>query len=244
MNAVTKAEAPGLPAKPALAEMPQDVADAIAQFLDPEPFGPRVRCLPAKLRERCAAAVARMDARSAPAPFATVKLWLLALSVVTFAPSGADFDVHAGAVAAACSDLPGWAFNPAAQVAALRHFAKWPAPAEVHAFLAEQIRPERDTARALRALATASPPDDSRGSTQAAGAPSAAEREAVAEQLAALRREMAGGQAAHSGRAGSANARPLSPAHLRAALEAQIGTVAPEARAALTARLAMLGSAA
>ena len=169
-----------LPSAVVLPEFPPEVRAAVAHYLA------------AALRERCAMAAAALDARDRPAPLAVVRLWLLGLTVITFAPGAGDFDLHASAVSSACADLPGWAFNAATQVAALRKFPRWPSPAEWHDWLADEIRKIRDTARALRALATASdggttgqPPDRPMTASERVS-----EAEAVAAKLEAWREEM------------------------------------------------------
>lgn len=133
------------------------VRDAVAHYLNPARGDePRVRSLPAHLRDRAGAYVASVDMR--PADAATIRRWMLPIAAaVNVTPADGDAAARAGAVALACQDLPGWVFNEDTLRAAVAEFKWWPSAAEVRALVADETREARMTIKALAALAEAPP---------------------------------------------------------------------------------------
>ncbi len=225
MNAIAQLSAynTALPSLPALPTLPDDVAHAVTQFLDPEPHaGPRVRFLSEEMRARAAAFVAEMDRRSEPAPLPMVVAWLLPIAgAVRNTPAHADFNIRAGAVRIACLELPGWAFNERAQAVAISRWAWWPAAADARDLLAEQAKPILDTTRALRALAKAAPPPRPAAEPVQTDGERAAEAEHVRATVATWQAEVkARGAAEKSEQAAVRPGKPIHPDVLKAMRDA------------------------
>lgn len=225
MNAIAKVSTPtiSLPAPPALPALPPIVADAVMQFLDPDPHaGPRVRTLPEEMRTRAAAFVAEMDRRAEPAPLGLVVAWLVPIAgAVRNCPPPEDFNIRASAVRVACLELPAWAFNERAQAVAISRWVWWPAAADVRELLAETAKPILDTTRAFRALAKATPPPRPAPEPERSAEERAAEAVAVRAIVARRQAEVtAQGAAEKSERAAVRPSKPIRPDILKAMRDA------------------------
>lgn len=219
MSDVVPAAAVRVPAPFRAPTFSPPVARAVREFLEHEAHGNLRRfgvpTIAPHLRERAAAYLAEADRAAAPASPGAVAAWLAAVcGAVANPPTEDEYRVRAGAVAAACSDLPGWVFNAETATLAVRRFQWFPSAAEVYALLGEATKAHRDTVRALRAIAAAPPPDEP-------GEP--VDRAAAAEVVAQLAGEMSARAEARESAAGGGaaapapRARPLPPEHLAAA---------------------------
>lgn len=189
---------------------------AVRQYLDHEANGNLRRfgvpSIPAHLRDRAAAYVARAELQGVPADFDTVLGWLTPLAAsVAQAPSPGDFRAKAAAVQMACMDVPGWAFTAATSLAAVRRFKFFPAAAEVRELLMEETREHRGTVRALKAIAAApaKPVDDAPMTAEQREAAAAGMRAAIADLKAKAATDA-------PGRPEAPIAKPLSAGHLAA----------------------------
>lgn len=168
--------------------------------------------VPQFVKDEAAARLSAIEARSAPATLGDVLRWLAPLAgSVAQAPSEGDFQTRAGAILAACQDVPGWAFCEATSLAAVRKFQWFPAAAEVRTLLLEELAEERRERRALRAIASrrggaAEPPRE----TQRVRDEMASKLRGVVEEASA-RAVVA--EASHKAPV-RINARPLNSEHL------------------------------
>lgn len=134
------------------------------------------------------------------------------VAAVHFPPSRADFDAFVFACAGALTTIPAHLLTSRRQAEAIRRFQRWPAVADLASWLEPEAREERATLRALEKIA-------------ATPEPTAEQRDAGAEAIAAVRERAAAFRAEmreQERRATPASERPralhLTPDQERAAL--------------------------
>lgn len=173
--------------------------------------------VPQFVKDEAAARLAIIEARSAPATMEDVLRWLAPLAgSVAQAPSEGDFQTRAGAILAACQDVPGWAFCEATSLAAVRKFQWFPAAAEVRTLLLEELADERRERRALRAIAT----------RRGGAAEPPRETQRVREELAAKLRGVVAETSARAAEGPKASL-SVTPRHLSAGHLAQLRNESP-----------------
>lgn len=212
------------------------VERAVREYLDHEAHGNLGRfgvpALAGHLHGRAVGYLAEVEAEAAPAALTAVLAWLAPVAgSVAQAPSQGDFETRAAAVQMACLDIPGWAFNSATSLAAVRKFQWFPSAAEVRTLLGEETREHRATIRALKAIVKAAPA----ASTDQGATPMAPEqRNALACGLRALVEEQ---QAkARLSDPGPMARREVRPHHLRPDMAAAVRDANPIVQAARAAK--------
>ena len=199
-----------------LAEPSQNLQRAMDEYRRMEATGEAFRFAGQEMaqfvKDEASARLSQMEAQNTPATLGDVLQWLTPLAgSVAQTPSEGDFQTRAGAVLAACQDVPRWAFCDATSLAAVRKFNWFPSVSEVRTLLLEELAEERGERRALRAIAArrggaAEPPRE----TQRVRDEMASKLRGVVEEASA-RAVVA--EASHKAPV-RINARPLNSEHL------------------------------
>ena len=212
---------------------------AVRQYLDYAAHGNLRRLgvpvLPEDLRKRAAQYVAIADEQGGPAPFDTIRKWLLIVtSGVNNPPVAADFAARISAIEFACQDLPAWGFSDDTARTALMRFKWLPSAAEVRELVAEATAPRLAKIRALRALAAVQGPE--------LETPPLSEE--ARREMAAKLRAVVAENAARAGAAerGNPSGRPVKATRLPPDMLAAQRDASPMVKAARAARAAGGGS--
>lgn len=174
--------------------------------------------VPAFVRDEAGARLAKMTVNDAPATVDAILAWLAPIAAaVAQGPSEADYRARAGAILAACQDVPGWAFSDAIAVAAIRKFQWFPSVAEVRALILDEMADERRQRRALRALAT----------RRGGAAEPPRETQKVREEMAAKLRGVVAEASSRADEVEIAPSMPIKARHLSAGHLAELRAQSP-----------------
>lgn len=129
---------------------------AVNTILKPHPDIPTPRVLPAALVEMARATLDELEPMMAPAPEATVTLWLWPIADgVEFTPAEDEFFRRARALHLVAVDVPHVAWTLEAQKAGLLAWRRLPSVSAVIDLVLPPVRPLLNRVRALRVIAGA-----------------------------------------------------------------------------------------